>query len=223
MPYRITQCYLPPDRGDIPAFTPAEAGTRLSDPGGMQGWVDIVGLLHTKMVYSPEDDHPSKYWPGRTCINFVHATNSCNHYAMPLTMVWWWWWCLQTASLAYSISVAADDTFVADGGADLPWNWGSLHRDFFHLVYLFAILNSFLLSASQVAVLVLKYTHTRLTDLFPGLPRWAGTRKLKPIWILLKQETVSCSGISWAICNSAPRSRRFRVLEVNFILCQFFS
>jgi len=29
MPYRITQCYLPPDRGDIPAFTPAEAGTRL--------------------------------------------------------------------------------------------------------------------------------------------------------------------------------------------------
>ena len=26
MPYRITQCYLPPGRGDIPAFTPAEAG-----------------------------------------------------------------------------------------------------------------------------------------------------------------------------------------------------
>jgi len=26
-----------PSRGDIPAFTPAEAGTRLSDPGGMQG------------------------------------------------------------------------------------------------------------------------------------------------------------------------------------------
>ena len=33
----ITQYYLPPGRGDIPAFTPAEAGTRLSDPGGMQG------------------------------------------------------------------------------------------------------------------------------------------------------------------------------------------
>ena len=26
---------------------------------------------------------------------------------------------------------------------------------------------------------------------FPGLPRWAGTRKKKPIWILLKQETVA--------------------------------
>jgi len=32
--------------------------------------------------------------------------------------------------------------------------------------------------------------------LFPGLPRWTGTRKVKPIWILLKQETVSGSGIS---------------------------
>jgi len=37
MPYGITQCYLPPGRGDIPAFTTAEAGTRLRDPGGMQG------------------------------------------------------------------------------------------------------------------------------------------------------------------------------------------
>ena len=41
MPYRVTQCYPPPDGGDIPAFTPAEAGTQLSDPGGMQGWVDL--------------------------------------------------------------------------------------------------------------------------------------------------------------------------------------
>ena len=52
------------------------------------------------------------------------------------------------------------------------------------------------------------HTHPRLTALFPGLPRWAGTRKVKPIWILLKQETVSGSGISWAICKSAPRSRQ---------------
>ena len=42
MPHGITQCYLPPGRGDIPALTPAEAGTRFSDPGGMQGWVDLV-------------------------------------------------------------------------------------------------------------------------------------------------------------------------------------
>ena len=43
--------------------------------------------------------------------------------------------------------------------------------------------------------------------LCPGLPEWAGSRKVKPIWILLKQETVSGSGISWAICKSAPCSR----------------
>ena len=47
--------------GDIPALIPAEAGTRLGDPGGMQGWVDLVGLLHTEMVYPPEDGHPSRY------------------------------------------------------------------------------------------------------------------------------------------------------------------
>ena len=33
------------------------------------------------------------------------------------------------------------------------------------------------------------HTRTRLTALFPGLPGWASTRKVKPIWILLKQET----------------------------------
>ena len=52
------------------------------------------------------------------------------------------------------------------------------------------------------------HTYIRLTALCPGLPRWAGTRKVKPIWILLKQEIVSGGGISWAICKSAPRSRQ---------------
>ena len=50
--------------------------------------------------------------------------------------------------------------------------------------------------------------YTRLTALCPGLPGWAGTRKVKPIWILLEQETVSGSGISWAICKPAPRPRQ---------------
>jgi len=52
------------------------------------------------------------------------------------------------------------------------------------------------------------HTHSRLTALCPGLPGRAGTRKVKPIWILLKQETVGGSGISWAICKSVPRSRQ---------------
>ena len=47
------------------------------------------------------------------------------------------------------------------------------------------------------------YTHTAL---FTGLPGWVGTRNVKPIGILPKQEIVSGSGISWVICKSAPRS-----------------
>ena len=45
------------------------------------------------------------------------------------------------------------------------------------------------------------HTHTRLTALCRGLPRLAGTRKVKPIWILLKQETVSGSG-HMQVCTS---------------------
>ena len=33
------------------------------------------------------------------------------------------------------------------------------------------------------------------------------TRKVKPIWILLEQETVGGSGIRWVVCKSTPRSR----------------
>ena len=49
---------------------------------------------------------------------------------------------------------------------------------------------------------MLQYTNIKLyhtqpfNGLFLGLPRSAGTRKVKPIWILLKHETVSGSGIS---------------------------
>ena len=63
MPYVITQCYLPPGRGDIPAFTPAEAGTRFSDPGGMQGWVDLGGWL--ERWFTRNNDHPS--WTNHRC------------------------------------------------------------------------------------------------------------------------------------------------------------
>ena len=52
------------------------------------------------------------------------------------------------------------------------------------------------------------HTHTRLTAICLGLPGSASTRKVQSIWILLKQETVGGSGISWAICKSAPRSRQ---------------
>jgi len=53
------------------------------------------------------------------------------------------------------------------------------------------------------------HTHTHpFNSPFSGLPGWTGTRKVKPIWILLKPETVSGSGIRWDICKSATRSRQ---------------
>ena len=52
------------------------------------------------------------------------------------------------------------------------------------------------------------HTHTRLTAFFRDYPGELVPERQKPIWILLKQETVSGSGISWAICKSAPQSRQ---------------
>jgi len=63
----------------------------------------------------------------------------------------------------------------------------------------------------QLSIQQCQYTtrvHTPVQRLFfrdyPGETYQKG----KPIWILLKQETVSGSGISWAICKSAPCSRQ---------------
>ena len=45
---------------DIPAFTTQKVvGLLFSDPEGMKGWVDVVGWLHTVMVYLPENGNPS--------------------------------------------------------------------------------------------------------------------------------------------------------------------
>ena len=65
--------------------------------------------------------------------------------------------------------------------------------------------------------LLKSHTHTRLMDLFKGLPGWTDTRKVKPIRILLKQETVSGSGIGWAICKSASRSRQITMPVPSFL------
>jgi len=81
--------------------------------------------------------------------------------------------------------------------------------------YIEALFLSFLditvhwLMADNWTTVLPRHTHTHpFNGPFPGLPGLAGTRKVKPIWILLKQETVSGSGISWAICKSATRSRQ---------------
>ena len=72
-------------RGDIPTLTPAEAGTRFSDPKGMQSSVNLIGHLYTDPVgvYPPEDSQQSQYSLSPTQGYFVHAPNSANHYATP--------------------------------------------------------------------------------------------------------------------------------------------
>ena len=80
------------------------------------------------------------------------------------------------------------------------------NRTYRMLCMLFTYIVLFL--ASWWTVQCNTHTHTHLMALFPGLPGWASTSKVKPIWILLKQETVSGSGISWAICKSASHSRQ---------------
>jgi len=66
-------------------------------------------------------------------------------------------------------------------------------------------------------------THTH-THPFNG-PLSRNTRvsryqKGKPIWILLKQETVSGSGIIRAVCKSAPRSRQITTPAPNHCFLQ---
>jgi len=56
MPYGITQCYLPPDRGEsIPYLPLAEADTWFSTPEEIQGWVDLC--------YSKADRPGFEPWP----------------------------------------------------------------------------------------------------------------------------------------------------------------
>ena len=54
-----------------------------------------------------------------------------------------------------------------------------------------------------------RQTHTHpFNGPLSGTTQVSRYQKGKPIWILLKQETVSGSGISWAICKSAPHCRQ---------------
>ena len=54
------------------------------------------------------------------------------------------------------------------------------------------------------------HTHTRLTAPCQGLPRVSRYQKGKTN-LDFTEETVSGSGISWAICKSAPRSRQMTI------------
>ena len=60
--------------------------------------------------------------------------------------------------------------------------------------------------SSIIKLLLLLLLHTFLATLLPGLPRLAGARKVKPIWSILKEETVRAvtSVGPYASLNLAP-------------------
>jgi len=61
----------------------------------------------------------------------------------------------------------------------------------------------------DITTLTHSHTHTHpFNGPFSGTTQVSRYQKKKPICILLKQETVSGSGISWAIWKSAPCSRQ---------------
>ena len=81
----------------------------------------------------------------------------------------------------------------------------------FHLIVAHQTLKMLLhyLVKSKKTSLMHTHTHARMFNgPWSGTTWIVGTRKVKPICILLKQETVSGSGISWAICKSAPGSKQ---------------
>ena len=71
MRYGIT-VLAKPSSGDFPALTPADAGTRFSDPGEMQVWVDLGGgyipsSLHTKNGHLCQTNPGNVTAGNRTC------------------------------------------------------------------------------------------------------------------------------------------------------------
>ena len=68
----------------------------------------------------------------------------------------------------------------------------------------------------KYTALIKTHTHARthartFNGPFSGTSRVSRYQKGKPIWILLKQGTVSGYGISWAICKSAPHSTQITI------------
>jgi len=95
------------------------------------------------------------------------------------------------------------------------WQSRNWPTNVLQLSHIQSVIQIMLIMRPLTHTVTLKHTHTRVTALCPGLSRSADTRKVKQIWILLTQETVSGSGISWAMCKSAPRSRQITMPASN--------
>jgi len=95
----------------------------------------------------------------------------------------------------------------------MGWTYKQLHRPCSAVPatygHVMCVLCQSAVRVSSTGTGISRNTHTRpFNGPFSGTTRVSRYQKSKPIWILLKQKTVSSSGISWAVCKSAPRSRQ---------------
>jgi len=88
-------------------------------------------------------------------------------------------------------------------------SWSKLRRDIG--IFAGSLCFKLLLTCYTVAIVAISNTHTHThthTHVYqPFFHDYPG-EPVPETWILLKQETVSDSGISWYICRPAPRSKQ---------------
>ena len=123
------------------------------------------------------------------------------------------WWKLRRESQAWQKVTATYCRVYGVIHFTSPAGWLPVHRDQLPAQHSVTSMGKFYLF------------YTRLTAFFPTVPGWAGIRKVKPIWILLKQETMSGIGISWAICMSflagCPSCRPTNSVKGRKLYCQY--
>jgi len=153
-----------------------------------QTWT-TQGTKHPAIWYAHSRRSPCLpwYWTPRQLLEFFQLTLKVDgHYQWDIL--------LHYLNICYLLS-----------NTSLMTNFVSSRTAHWHIIH--AQLLTVKLQERDLSTSFNNDTHTHpFNGPFPGLPRWAGTRKVKPIWTLLEQETVSGSGISWAICKSAPHS-----------------
>ena len=124
----------------------------------------------------------------------------CTDYALLINLCW------SCGLYIFCIILFSGDDPSSCAFSGLPLTVKDILLEFTHLwdiiekIFMVSSVNELFEIVDSHTVIIF-ITHTVLSGS-------AVTRKVKPIWILLKQETVSGSGIGWATCKSAPRSRQ---------------
>ena len=204
-------------------------------------WATYKSEPRSRQITTPASYHSVGY---RKVIYFPTSPNWClqrhttwwntnprklsaqNQTSFPLTMSVISFWCC-ICSTQYTRTLTLNDTTSTQRVYVIKTDLMSL--DNVHHVLLILIAVQLHAVRPRVALELRlrlrpwQYTHTH-THPFngpcPGLPRWAGTRKVKPIWILLKQETVSGSGFSWDImqvCTSLQADNHASAPALSFL------